>query len=127
MARMTAARLKQMVDELLTIAPIYERYKQLEKEVKGGLVGLKYTEIDVPGKGRVFVTTSERVTVPVELAVDVLGHPLADKVIVVKRYVSNDILKAFVTAGEIDEAQREQLLDRAKKQAVTSLYVRPLQ
>ncbi len=126
MARTTISQLRQMVEELLSLAPLAERYTEIEKAVKAGLVEVKYKDLDIPGKGRVFISQSERVTVPPEVAVDVLGDSLASKVIVVKRAVSNDILKAFVKAGEISESQREQLLERADKSPIVNLYVRPL-
>jgi len=45
---------------------------------------------------------------------------------VIKRTVPNDIIKAFVTTGEINKAQRDQLLERAERNQVVSLYIRPL-
>jgi hypothetical protein len=115
-----------MVEELLTLAPVYERYKLLEKAIKGDLVELKHTEVEIAGKGRVFISQGERVTVPIKVAVDALGEDLASRVIVTKRFVSNDIVAAFVKAEEISQEQREKLLKGAERQPVTSLYVRPL-
>lgn len=126
MAKTTVKQLKQMVEELLHLAPLYERYKELEKSVKTGLVEVKYKEMEVDGKGRVFISQTERVTVSPELAIDVLGETLANKIIVIKKSVPNDILKAFVKAGEISEPDRDKLLEQAKRSPVVSLYVRPL-
>jgi len=122
----TLRQVRQMVEELLTLAPVYERYKLLEKAIKGDLVELKHTEVEIAGKGRVFISQGERVTVPIKVAVDALGEDLASRVIVTKRFVSNDIVAAFVKAEEISQEQREKLLKGAERKTVTSLYVRPL-
>lgn len=124
--KITASAARKLVEELFDIQTVYERYQELEKQIKECLVALKYNELEIPGRGRVLVSQSEQVTVPTEVALDVLGQDLANKVIVVKRSVSNDIVKAFVQAGEISEAQRAQLLARAQKSPRVSLYVRPL-
>lgn len=127
MGRLTASQLRQMVEELLTLAPIYERYRELEKEVKAGLVRLSWNELDVPGKGRVFISQSERVTISPELAIEVLGEEMARRVTVIKKSVPNSVIKAFVEAGEISEEERRRLLEQADKSPIINLYVRPLQ
>lgn len=114
-----------MVEELLDLQAAVERHKELEALLKDGMQALKFTEITTD-RGRVFISTPERVTVPVEVAVRELGEVLASKVIVVKKSVSNDIVKAFVKAGEISEAQRAALLAGSEKTPVVNLYVRPL-
>ena len=123
--KITASAVKAMTEELLNIQVFYERYQELEQAIKAGLVELKYTEMET-GKGRVFISTAERVTVPVEVAIRELGEDLATSVIVVKKSVNNDIIKAFVQAGKISEAQREKLLAGAQKTSVVNLHVRPL-
>jgi hypothetical protein len=124
--KIAASTVKAWVEELINIQVFHERYQELEKLIKDGLVELKFTEMEIPGKGRVLISQSEQVTVPVEVATDVLGWDLASKVIVTRKSVSNEIIKAFVQAGEISEAQREQLLARSEKKPKVSLYVRPL-
>ena len=123
--KITASAVKAMTEELLNIQVFYERYQELEQAIKAGLVELKYTEMET-GKGRVFISTNERTSVPVEVAIRELGDELAANVIVVKKSVSNDIVKAFVQAGKISEAQREKLLAGAQKTSVVNLHVRPL-
>lgn len=124
--KLTASAVRKMVEELFDTQAAYERYQELERDIKDGMAALKYNELEIAGRGRVLISLSEQVTVPTEVALDVLGHDLASKVIVVKRAVSNDIVKAFVQAGEISEAQREQLLSRAQKLPRVALHVRPL-
>lgn len=124
--KITASAARKMVEELFDTQAAYERYQELEKQIKEALVALKYNELEIAGRGRVLISQSEQVTVPTEVALDVLGQELASKVIVTKRSVSNDIVKAFVLAGEISEAQREKLLSRAQRLPRVSLHVRPL-
>lgn len=124
--KITASAARKMVEELFDTQAAYERYKELETQIKEALVALRYNELEIAGRGRVLISQSEQVTVPTEVALDVLGQELANKVIVTKRSVSNDIIKAFVLAGEISEDQRQRLLNGAQKSPRVSLYVRPL-
>lgn len=126
MARISRRQLKWMVEELLTIRAVAERYKELEKQIKETMVEIGEDTVEVDGVGRVFTSTSERITIPVPLAIEVLGDQDAQKVIVTKRYVSNRIVEAFVDAGEIGEADYDSLLAGAERKPVVSLYVRPL-
>jgi len=114
-----------MAEELLSIQPIADRYKELEKELKEAMVELEMEEIDVAGQGRVFISRSERVSIAPDLARDVLGA-VANKIIEVRESVSNRLLSALVETGDISGEENEQLLAGAKKRAVTNLYVRPL-
>lgn len=125
MAKITKSQTRQMAEELLSIKSVADRYKEIEKELKGAMVALDMKEIEVPGSGRVFVSTSERVSVSPALARDVLGA-MANKIIEVKESVSNRLLSALVATGDISGDEHEQLLAGADKRAVTSLYVRPL-
>lgn len=126
MAKLTVSQLRQMVAELLHLAPVVERYKALEKDVKTGMVRLNQTEIDVVGKGRVFISRTDRMTVSTALASEVLGVDLGRKVIVTKESVSNEIVAAFVKAGDISPDLHQQLQERAEHKEVINLYVRPL-
>lgn len=123
--KMTAKGLQALTEELLGLQAAVERYKELEALIKDGLQEIGFTEM-VTDRGRVLISVSERVTVSPELATLELGPALARKVIVTKLSVPNDILKAFIKAGEISEAQREALWAKAEKAAVVSLHVRPL-
>lgn len=125
MAKPTVSQTKQKVEELLNLKAAYDRYQELEAQVKADMVALKHKEIEVPARGRVFISQSERVTISPGLARDILGA-LAEKVIQIKESVSNSLIKAFVEVGEINEAQRDRLLDEAEKTPIISLYVRPL-
>ncbi|GIK36551.1 MAG: hypothetical protein BroJett011_03840 [Chloroflexota bacterium] len=125
MPKPTAKALRGIAEELLSLRSAVERYEVLEKELKAGLAELKWKEIDLP-TGRVFISLSERFTIPPEAAVAVLGELQASKVIVTRKTVSNEILGAFVKAGEISQANYEKLLAQAQRAPVTSLHVRPL-
>jgi hypothetical protein len=114
-----------MAEELLAIQPVAEHYAEMEKQLKGAMVDLAMPEIVVAGKGRVFISTSERTTITPDLARQVLGA-LANKVIEVKESVSNKLVEALVKMGEIDKSTQEQLQAGAIKTPVTALYVRPL-
>jgi hypothetical protein len=114
-----------MAEELLSLKSQADRYAYLEKCLKSAMVELEMGEIPVKGKGRVFISTSERVTFTPDLARDVLGA-LAEKVIETKESVSNKLVEALVKIGDIGEAEHEQLLAGAKKTPTVSLYVRPL-
>lgn len=121
----TAGAVKQMVEELLHLRPNVDRYGELEKKVKEGLQALKWREVE-SDLGRVFISEAERVTVTPELARDVLGQDMAAKIIQTKESVPNNLVKAFVDVGEIDETQRDRLLAEAQKITVITLHVRPL-
>lgn len=123
--KMTVKTIRAMVEELLDIQAAHERYQELEQKVKTGLVELKHTEVIIPDRGRVFISTSERVTVSPDLAKEVLG-PIAPQVIRIKETVPNELLKAFVEVGDIKPDERERLMAGAEKQTVISLHVRPL-
>jgi hypothetical protein len=121
----TVAGLKKKTAELIELRAAYERYQRLEFEIKRDLVELDLNELQVKA-GRVFISRGERVTVPPEVAIEVLGKLPAQEVIVTKRTVSNDILKAFVAAGKISPEQREKLLAGAEKTPTIALHIRPL-
>ncbi|MCB0207724.1 MAG: hypothetical protein KDJ52_00250 [Anaerolineae bacterium] len=125
MARPTVRDLKKKVSELLALQSAVERYKELEGDIKSDMSKLNYKEVVVEA-GRVFISESERISVSTTLAESVLGQLLAEKVIVTKRTVSNELLKAFYKAGEIEEGDRERLLEQADRTPITQLYVRPL-
>jgi hypothetical protein len=125
MAKPNKSQTKQMAEELLSLKSQADRYAYLEKRLKSAMVELEMEEIPVKGKGRVFISTSERVTFTPDLARDVLGS-LAEKVIEVKESVSNRLVDALVKIGDIGQAEHEQLLAGAKKSDRVSLYVRPL-
>lgn len=115
-----------MVEELLNIQAVYERYRELEQCIKQGMVELKFSELEIAGKGRVFISQSERVTVSPALAREVLDEALANMLIQITESVPNDLIKALVQVGKISQAQREALLAGAERTPVVSLYVRPL-
>jgi hypothetical protein len=125
MGKPTKSQVKQMAEELLSIKVVSDRYAYLEKRLKAAMVELEMEEIPIRGQGRVFISTSERVTFAPDLARDVLGA-LAEKVIEVKESVSNKLVEALVKTGDIGQAEHEQLLAGAKKSDRVSLYVRPL-
>lgn len=125
MAKITKSQTRQLAEELLSIKSVADRYKEIEKELKERMVTLDMKEIEIPGQGRVFVSSSERVSVPPDLARDVLGA-VANKIIEIKESVSNRLLSALVETGDISGDEHEQLLAGADRRAVTSLYVRPL-
>jgi len=126
MAKPTVAGLNQMVDELLTIKAVADRYEKLKSQIKADMLALQKKEVAVAGKGRVFITPSEKVEYPIALANDVLGTELAEKVIQVRRWISNELVEAFIKAGEISEKQAAKLDAGAEKTPVASLYIRPL-
>lgn len=122
----TVRALKEKVSELLILQQHHERYKALEQEVKQDMLALNHRDIDIGEAGRVFIAETERVSFAPETVIDILGEQLAEKMIVIKRTVSNDILKAFYAAGEISEANQQLLMKRADRKPVINLYVRPL-
>jgi hypothetical protein len=125
MGKLTKSQVKQMAEELLSIKTVADRYSYLEKRLKSAMVELEIEEIPIKSKGRVFISTSERISIDPDLARDVLGA-VAGKIIEVKETVSNKLLEALVKMGDISGDQQEQLIAGAKKTGVTSLYVRPL-
>lgn len=121
----TVSALQQMTQELLNLHQSVERYKELEGLIKDGLQQLKHKEV-VTDKGRVFISTSERVTVSAELAREVLG-PDAGRIIRIREFVPNELIKAFVEVGDISPEKREQLMAGANKTPIVNLHVRPLE
>jgi hypothetical protein len=125
MAKITKSDLQEMAAELISLRDSVDRYKELEKLIKENLVRFK-EQVITTDNGRVFLSQSTRVSVPVDLATDTLGYELAGKVTVVKKSVSNKLVDAFKEAGEISEEEYEHLMEFAEREEVTSLYVRPL-
>jgi hypothetical protein len=121
----TVARLKQMVEELLTIQVVAERYAALEKQIKSDMVALKWKEVVVPGKGRVSISTSERATISPE-SVRSLLPDLAKQIIQIKESVPNKLVEAFLQGKLITQKQYKALDEQAQRTLVISLYVRPL-
>lgn len=113
-----------MVEELLSLNPLYKRYEKLKDQVKAGLQQFKLTEYDIEGLGMVEIQNSDRLTVPPEIARQILGD-LAKKVIEVEEKVSNELLKACVKMGDINEEQRQALLEGANKTPIVSLTIKP--
>jgi hypothetical protein len=126
MARVTAKQLREKATQIILLKAAYDQYKALEDELKTGMLEINFKEIDLGEAGRVFVSTSERITVSPELALETLGPKLAAKIIQIKKSVPNNLIKAFFEVGDICEGQRDDLLAKAEKTSVTSLYVRPL-
>lgn len=124
----TKTALAAKVEALLDIAPLAQRYKQLEKEVKDGMEALGLIEekngIEIDGKGRVFISQGKRTTIPVDAVVSELGELLAGKII--KRSVVKTKFDSFCEAGVIDEESRDSILKQSKHTPVISLHVRPL-
>ena len=125
MVKSTKARTEALAEELLLLQPIVERYKRLEGEIKRAMVELEIPEINVRGSGRVFISTSERITISPDLAREVLSA-VANKIIEVREAVSNKLVEALVKTGDITSDEHEQLLVGAKRRPVVSLHVRPL-
>lgn len=128
MAKTTKTALTVKIEALLDLAPLAQRYKQLEKEVKEGMdaLGLIGEEagVEIPGKGRVFASEGKRTTIPVDIVVDELGELLASKI--TKRSVAKTKFDSFCEAGVIDEKSRDAILGQSKHTPVISLHVRPL-
>lgn len=125
MAKLTKAQCEQLVDEIIGLQEYVDRYKEIEKLLKENLS--RFAEDGVAtSKGRAFVSTSERVEIPVEVANKELGLEMAAKVMVIKRSVANKLVDAFTQAGEITQQQFERLMELAERKPVVSLYVRPL-
>lgn len=126
MPKLTKSQSKQMAEELITLQPMLERYKQLEAELKVAVQYLKIEEIKTR-TGRVLASISERLTVSPIAARSVLGEELAKKVIRVKKTVSNPVLKTFHEVGDITDDQMICLRKSAEKKIVVSLHIRPLE
>lgn len=114
-----------MVEELLTIQVVAERYAALEKQIKSDMVALKWKEVVVPGKGRVSISTSERATISPE-SVRSLLPDLAKQIIQIKESVPNKLVEAFLQGKLITQKQYKALDEQAQRTLVISLYVRPL-
>lgn len=126
MAKPTVSQTKQMVEELINLQPSFDRYRELEKAVKENLIALKYDRMEVPGRGRVFISQSERTTVSADLVRAVLDGPTAMRLIRIKEYVPNKLIEAFAEVGDISAEKHSELMAKAEKTPVVSLYVRPL-
>lgn len=128
MANPTVKGLKAAVAEFLSLVEAVKRYGELEAQIKADMTALKFKEMEAggPAAGRVFISTSDRVSLTPEQAINELGEVLAERVIVTKRSVSNDLIGACVKAGVISEVQRDRLFAMANKTVVTRLHVRPL-
>lgn len=121
----TKARIEQMAEELLIIRPVFERYKELETKLKEAMAKSIWDNIEIAGEGRVFISESETVTIPVEVAREEL-QDLANNVIVVKESVSKRLFDALAEAGMFQPEQVDAVLERSKRTPRISLYVRPL-
>lgn len=125
MPKSTKTNVKQMVEELLAIQTVVERYHHLQKNIKAAMEQLNLNEVEVDA-GRVVISTAERMTIDPTIARRVLGDALANKVIKVKEVVSSRFVKAFAEVGDISEAQLYDLQGRAEKKTVVRLHIRPL-
>lgn len=123
MPKLTKAQCELLVDEIIHLQEVVDRYKEIQNLLKENLPRFKDQAV-ATDKGRAFVVTSKRIVIPAEAADEVLGLDLASKVI--KRSVSNKQVEALVTTGDIQESSYAQLLARAEHKSVASLYVRPL-
>lgn len=123
--RYTKAKTRQMIQELLSLQPAVERYRCLEQEVKAALIALKRDEMTVEA-GRVFVTSSERMSLSPAVAKKILSTALADKIIKITEVVSNPLLTALHEMGDISDEQMNDLREQAEKKQIVSLHVRPL-
>ena len=124
--KLTQKALQAKVDQFLDLAPLVERYKELESEIKAGMVALDIEEVARPGRGRVKIARSERVVIPVEAARTVLGPEMASKVIQVRESVSSKTLETLVEAKVISVELYKKLDELAERKPIVSLYVRPL-
>jgi hypothetical protein len=125
MPKTTKSQAHQMAEELITLKPIVDRYRQLEAELKGAFKALMLEEIETR-QGRVFASVVERMTVPPSAVRHVLGDALASKIIQQKESVPNKLLATFFEVGDITDGQMNDLRNQAKKRAVISLHIRPL-
>lgn len=121
MAKVTAKGLQRKVRDYLGLYSGLKRAENLKKEIKADMEALGFSAMAVEGLGRVELVPSTRTTVPAALVRQVLGRKLARKVIT--ESVSNDVIKALVTLGEISEEQRQQLLAGAEQTPAASLKV----
>lgn len=121
MAKVTAKGLQLKVRDYLGLYGAIKRAEKLKAEIKAEMEQLGFSEVALDGLGRVVLSPSTRTTVPAGLVRQVLGRKLGRKVIT--ESVSNDVIKAPVTLGEISEEQRQQLLAGAEQTPATSLKV----
>lgn len=125
MAKLSKAHIKTLVGHLLVLKPLVDHYQELEREIKSRLVEADYAEIEVDGRGRVFISKSERVTISPEMARQVLGK-MAEGVIEVRESVPSARIAALVESGLISDELHERLLAGAERREVVNLYIRPL-
>lgn len=121
MASVTAKALQRKVRDYLGLYGAIKRAEKLKAEIKAEMEQLGFSEVAVDGHGRVELSPSTRTIVPADLARQVLGRKLARKVIT--ESVSNDVIKALVTLGEISKEQRQQLRAGAEQTPAASLKV----
>lgn len=125
MPKLTKAQCEELVDEIIGLQDAADRYKEIEKLLKENLGRFADNGV-ATNKGRAFVSISERVEVPVEVAREILGPVLAKKIIEIKESVINKRVEALVDTGDINDEQHRQMLELAKRKPITSLYIRPL-
>lgn len=125
-SNVTVKQLKMEAAELLRLQPMLNRYKELEQALREGMMAINFTDISVPGSGRVFCKETERITVEPAVVRAVIGEQRAEKVIQKKESVPNRLLSAFAEVGDISGAEMDQILAEAERTTVVNLYVRPL-
>lgn len=125
MARPTKGQVKTAIEELLRLQPLVDRFEELDQFVRQGMVELGMVEV-VCDAGRVFVSASERMTIAPDLARNVLGEEMAEKIIRRKETVANPLLAALHELGEVTDGQMDDLREKAEKRTVISLHIRPL-
>jgi len=122
----TVAELRHIVEEALVIKTVADRFEELKTKIKSYMLTLKWKDMDIPGKGRVWVTPSEKKEYSPELVEEVLGKRRAKKIIEIKRSVSNETIETLIKTRDITPEEAKKLEDGAKKTPTVSLYIRPL-
>jgi len=122
----TVKELKQKAKELIELAPMVERYNQLQAEIKAGLTELAWTELNTPA-GDVSISTTTELIIPLSVAQQALGRERAKKITITRTEttISTKITKAFVDEDQITPAEWNELKRQSESKTITRLHIRP--
>jgi len=122
----TVKQLKQQAEELLKLAPMVERYNQLQTQIKAGLIELSWMELNTPA-GSISISTTTELIIPLDVAQKALGRERAKQISITRTQttVSTKITKAFVDEDQITPDEWNEIKRQSETKTITRLHIRP--
>jgi len=122
----TVKELKQQAEELFQLAPMVERYNQLQTQIESGLIELSWQELNTPA-GDISISTTTELIIPLDVAQKALGRDRAKKISITRTEttISTKIAKAFVAEDQITPDEWNEIKRQSEIKTITRLHLRP--